>query len=198
MINLLPPDKKANFRYARKNVGLRRWATSLLLILVGLAGLATYGLLNFQQSTNSYEKQVAAAQADLAKSELPQTEAKVKDITGSLRLAAQVLSKEVLFSKLITQIGHAMPKDAVLSGLNINQTTGGIDLNANAKDYVTASQVQVNLANPDNKIFAKADIVSISCNAPTQAKASYPCSVTIRALFTGNNPFLFINQGGKK
>ena len=197
MINLLPPDKKANYSYARKNVGLRRWVTSLLIILIGLGGLATYGLLSFQQSTKSYEKQVASTQADLATSELPKTEAKVKDITGSLRLAAQVLSKEVLFSQLITQIGYAMPKNAVLSGLDINQTTGGIDLNANAKDYVTASQVQVNMANPNNKIFAKADIVSITCSAQTLTNAAYPCSVTIRALFSGNNPFLFINQGSK-
>lgn len=197
MINLLPPDKKKSYRFARRNVGLRRWVAGLLIILVGLGALATYGLLSFQKSTQTYETQVATSKSGLAAAKLSQTQTQVKDITGSLRLAAQVLSKEVLFSKLITQIGTAMPSGAVLSGLNINQTTGGIDLNANAKDYVTASQVQVNMANPANRIFAKADIVSITCSAQTQSNANYPCSVTIRALFNGNNPFLFINQDVK-
>ena len=199
MINLLPPKTKSNYRYARRNQALRGWVAALALVLVGVGALVTYGLLNLQQQVTSYQHQVVSAQMSLKANKLSETEQQIKDISGSLKLATQVLSSEVLFSKLITQIGAAMPSGAVLSGLNINRTTGGIDLNANARDYGTASQVQLNMSNSANKIFAKADIVNISCaTSKTVDKPNpYPCTVSLRALFNSNNQFLFINQGTK-
>ena len=199
MINLLPTPDKLNLIYARRNVTLRNWVFGLSMVLVGVGALMTFGLLDLQHQVHSYQQQVVDAQSNLKREKLTETEKQVKDISSSLRLASQVLGSEVLFSKLITQIGAAMPPGAVLSSLNINKTTGGLDLNANAKDYVTASQVQVNLSNPANKIFAKADIITINCMVPkSQDKANpYPCTISLRALFNGNNQFLFVNQGAK-
>lgn len=200
MINLLPPEIKTGYSYARRNVALRNWIIALLVALAGVGVLATYGLLNLHTSVVNYNKQVATVQTKLQREHLKQTEQQVQDISASLRLAVQVLSKEVLFSKLISQIGAAMPSGAILASLNINKTTGGLDLIANTTDYVTASQVQVNLANPANKIFAKADIGNITCTSPKAQEAKpnpYPCVVTLRALFADKNPFLFINQDVK-
>lgn len=197
MINLLPPDVKASYRYAHRNVGLRRWIVLLVLVLIGLGGLATYGLLDIHQSTTGYQRQVTSLQAQLQKEQLAQTEKQVRDITSSLKLAVQVLSQEVLFSKLITQIGAAMPNGAVLSNLSINKTAGGLDLSANTTDYTTGTQVQVNLADPANKIFAKADIISLTCDSQNAKDPLHPCVVQVRALFNTKNPFLFINQGVK-
>ncbi len=196
MINLLPPQTKSSLLYARRNVVLRKWLMALALALVGVGALVTFGLLDLQQSIHDYERQVVTIQNTLKKEKLAETEKQVKDISSSLRLATQVLSNEVLFSKLITQIGAAMPAGAVLAGLSINDTTGGLNLVANAKDYTTASQVQVNLSNSKNKIFAKADIVSITCQAarPQDKPNPYPCTINVRALFNSNNQFLFINQ----
>jgi hypothetical protein len=88
-----------------------------------------------------------------------------------------------------------MPSSTILSNLNIVQTTGGLDITARATDYQTATQVQVNLSDPNNKIFTKADIVSIVCQpAASGIEAIYPCVVTIRALFAKDNPFLFIHN----
>lgn len=197
MINLLPPDIKAGYHYARRNVALRHWVIALFIALIGLGILATYGSLTLHQSVDDYNHQVAAANEQLQKEHLEQTEQQIKDMTGSLRLAVQVLSQEVLFSKLITQIGAAMPSGAVLTGLNINQTSGGLDLTAAATDYTTATQVQVNLGSSASKIFAKVDIVSINCSTQNAADPQHPCSVQLRALFNADNQFLFINQGGK-
>lgn len=199
MINLLPPESKSSFRYARRNLSLRSWIITLSLALLGVGVLVGVGLLDLQKEVNSYRQQVAQAQATLKHDKLTETQKKVKDISSSLRLASQVLANEVVFSKLITTIGAAMPPGAILTSLNVNRTTGGLDLNANAKDYGTASQVQVNMSSSANKIFAKADIVTISCTSPKpQDKPNpYPCAVTLRALFNGNNQFLFINQGVK-
>ncbi|MDB5185059.1 MAG: hypothetical protein JWN38_867 [Candidatus Saccharibacteria bacterium] len=197
MINLLPPEIKAEYSYARQNVSLRKWALTLFVALLGVGALATYGLLNMQASITSNQKQVSQLSSQLQQENLSQTESQVKNISSSLKLAAQVISKEVLFSKLITQIGAAMPSGSVLTTLNINQTSGGLDLTAKALDYQTASQVQVNLASPQNKIFAKADLVSINCDT-TDTSSNYPCSVTLRTLFNAKNQFLFINQDATK
>lgn len=194
MINLLPPDVKDNYRYARKAVSLRRWAVMFAIALVGLGVIATYGLASMQRSSSNYSKQIAAADALFQKENFTGTQKQVQDISNSFKLAVKVLSQEVLFSELLKQIAATIPARSNLTGLNISQTQGAIDISAIATDYNTATQVQVNLADPNNKIFSKADIVNINCDSTNSLDPNYPCTVTIRALFAKNNPFLFINS----
>jgi hypothetical protein len=193
MINLMPPDLKSGYMYARRNVSLRKWAVLFLVAIVGLGALATYGLLSIKQSTVHNDNQITKTEATFKEERSVETQKQVQDISNNFKLAVKVLSQEVLFSQLIKQVGATIPNNANLTGLTINQTQGGIDISANATDYKTATQVQVNLADPKNKIFSKADIVSITCGNEA-GSASYPCTVNIRALFAGNNPFLFINN----
>lgn len=197
MINLLPPDVKSGYVYARRNVALRRWVLLFVIALVGLAAIGTYGLVKIQQSTDTYNARVVATEKIFKEEKFAETQKQIQDISGSFKLVVKVLGQEVLFSQLLKQIAATIPANANLAALNISQTTGGIDISAVAKDYATATQVQVNLADPDNKIFSKADIVSISCKGEN-ADAEYPCTVTIRALFAPDNPFLFINSKGSK
>ncbi|HVX24345.1 MAG TPA: hypothetical protein VG992_03325 [Candidatus Saccharimonadales bacterium] len=194
MINLLPPEVKQSYRFGRRNISLRRWVLAFLIALVGLGGLTTYGLLSLRQSTTHYQHQVKATEALFAQEKYSQTEAEVKDISNSFKLVVKVLSQEVLFSQMIKQIGALIPDNAALTGLTISQVQGALDISAVASDYSTATQIQVNLADPANKIFSKADLVSISCNTKTAVNPALPCSVTIRALFAEANPFLFINS----
>ncbi len=199
MINLLPPDVKTGYRYARLNVNLRKWVIMLVIALIGLGVLATYGLLNLKQSSNRYDKTIADAKLSLQKEHYADTQKQVEDISSSFKLVVNVLGQEVLFSQLLKQIGATIPTNSNLTGLTINQLQGGIDIAANATDYHTATQVQVNLADPTNKIFSKADIVSINCSANgSGVSKQFPCSVNLRALFAKDNPYLFINSKGKK
>lgn len=192
MINLLPIEVKQNIAYARHNRRLLRWALALGLGVAGSVVIVAFGLFYINQSTNAYSAQVTNTQADLNNQKLPEIEQRVKDISSSLKLVVQVLSREILFSKLMQQVGAAIPANASLTGLSISKVSGGIDLTAVATDYDTATQVQVNLQDPDNKIFEKADLINVSCAATSTADPRYPCTVTVRALFSQNNPFLFI------
>ncbi len=195
MINLLPPEVKSGYRYGRLNVVLRRWVILFLLAFIGLSGIATYGLLTLHQSTNSYNKQIANSQTLFQKEKFSSIQGQIQDISNSFRLTVKVLSQEVLFSKLIEQIGATIPDNSNLTGLSIGQVQGGIDLSADATNYQTATQVQVNLADPANQIFSKADIESITCQSTKDAvDPNFPCIVDMRALFAANNPFLFINS----
>lgn len=198
MINLLPPETRESYRYARRNTALRSWVIVSLVALVGLGALGTFGLLSMKQESLAYAKRISVEQEQLEANQLAQTEKQVKEISGSLKLATQVLGEQVLFSQLITQIGAAMPPGAILTGLNINEVDGGLDLSAKAKNYDGATQVQVNLSNSSSKIFNKVDINSISCAAPAGESATHPCTVTLRALFNPENQFLFINQVKKR
>ena len=197
MINLLPPDVKSSYRYARRNVSLRRWLFAFAVAFVGLGIISTYGLLSIKQSTNHYTKQIASSQQLFTTEKFSQTQTQVQDISNSFRLVVQVLGQEVLFSQLLKQIAATIPSNANLTGLNINQTQGAIDISAITTDYNTATQVQVNLADPANKIFSKADIVSITCGNVNALNPKYPCTINIRALFATNNPFLFVNSKAK-
>ncbi|HVV66909.1 MAG TPA: hypothetical protein VHB72_02455 [Candidatus Saccharimonadales bacterium] len=195
MINLLPADMKQNYRYARQNVALRKWVVMFLVALAGLGLITTYGLFALKQSANRYSNQIANYESLFKQENFSGTQQQVQSISNDLKLATQVLSKEILFSQLIKQIGASMPDRAYLTGLQINEVKGGLEITAEAPDYKTATQVQVNLADPSNKIFQQADIEDIKCNP--DSNPVYPCTVTVRALFSNNNPFLFINNGGK-
>jgi hypothetical protein len=91
-----------------------------------------------------------------------------------------------------------IPSNTILTQINIAQVQGAIDLTAITANYDTATQLQVNLQDPANKIFSKADIENIACSSQSSQDPRYPCTVTIRALFTANNPFLFINSAGTR
>lgn len=197
MINLLPPEVKSGYRYARLNVGLRRWVVICFVALIGLGALTTYGLLTLHQSTTHYSDQIAQSEALLRKEDFPGTQKQVQDISNSFKLVVKVLGQEVLFSELLKQVAAIIPAKANLTSLTIGQTQGAIDISAVATNYNAATQVQINLADPANKIFSKADIVSITCNSGSNNPEDYPCTVNVRALFAPNNPFLFINSKAK-
>jgi len=195
MINLLPPNVKSDFNYARHNVVLLRWVIVLLLGIVGIAAITSYGMFSMQSSINKLNSQVSTDETKAQKLKLDSDQKKVEDITSSLKLVNQVLSREILFSELLKQIATVIPAKANLTGLSISSTqASGIDLTANATDYTTATQLQVNLQDPANKIFSKADIVNITCSNSNAADPKYPCIITLRALFASNNPYLFINN----
>ncbi len=202
MINLLPPELKQDYRYAYRNVRLIRWVLVFGLSFIGLIVIGVAGIIYIQQSTQTYASQVTEEQNLLNQQKLPATQAQVQNISNSLKLAVQVLSQEVLFSKLLEQLAAVTPSSAILTNLDLNQSQSGVTITAQTANYNAATQLQVNLADPANKIFSNADILSINCLSASEAagsptNAQYPCTTIIRALFAANNPFLFINNNGQ-
>src|SRR4051812_10448138 len=112
MINLLPHDIKTNYRFARRNVGLRRWVVAFVIALFGLGAIGTYGLLTLHQQNRHFSQQISASQAMLKKENFTGTQAEVKTISNNFKLVLQVLSNEVLFSDLIKQIAATIPANA--------------------------------------------------------------------------------------
>lgn len=193
MINLLPPEVKDDYRYARRSSALVRVLASFGVGIAGLAMIVTFGFLYLHQTANSYQIRATDTERSLRQQKQAEIEKQVQDISNSLKLSVQVLSQEVLFSELLRQLAVVTPSNVRLSGVAISEFGGGIDVSAEATDYTAATQLQVNLADPANKIFSKADIVSITCETAGTDDSAYPCTLTVRALFAADNPFLFIN-----
>ncbi len=191
MINLLPNDYRQSLRYARRNSALLKWLIGILIAVFLLATTVITGLTFLKLETKRYTKIAQDTRQELKNQNLEETLNKVQNISSNLKLIVQVLSKQVVFSELIKQIGSVMPPGAVLSNIEISKIDGGIDLTANSKNYETATQIQVNLSDPNNKLFDKVDIISVNCSG---SNPTYPCVVNMRALFTKNNPYLFVNQ----
>jgi len=198
MINLLPPETKSAYRYARRNQTLLRWCVACVISLAGGVVIAAGGYVYLNHSINSTTKQIDDTNKQLSTQHLASVQKEVGTISTNLKLVVQVLSQEILFSQLLKQLASVTPSNAILTNLAITQTQGGIDITAQTTDYNTATQLQVNLADPKNQIFSKADIVSINCGGTdSSGNNRYPCTVTLRALFAQNNPFLFINSAKK-
>ncbi len=196
MINLLPPGIKEGYHYGRRNRILRRWLFAVSLGLLGALLLTVGGAIFLRISTNNYAKQSAAIQTRLDEQKIDTVQKQVTTISNNLKLTVQVLSKEILFSELLKRLGSATPSNVILTNLAISQTQGAIDITAQTASYQAATQLQVNLADPANQVFSKADIVAIVCSG-NSGNSAYPCTATYRALFATNNPFLFINDGKK-
>lgn len=203
MINLLPPQIKSDIIYARKNTVILKWLIVIIIVVLGIFVVIIFGQLYINQSKKTYNSQIEQKRDRLKIQKLAETQSKVQSISSSIKLSTDVLSEQILFSKVINQIGKAIPEGSVLTGLSITKLEGGIDLTAAAIDYNTATQVQLNLQDPNNKIFDKADIVSTQCKdsstpSANQLEALYPCNITIRALFAKNNSFSLINKESDK
>lgn len=197
MINLLPDDLRENYTYARRNAALLRWTWAFAAGLGGLIVITLGGVFYMNQSVNALNSQVQHGQTLLASQHVDQVKQQTTEISNNLKLVVQVLSNEVLFSQLLKQVGTITPANVVLTGLSISKVQGAIDLNIASADYNAATQMQINLADPHNQLFSKADIISINCNS-SNSDPHYPCTASIRALFNANNPFLFINTAGNK
>jgi hypothetical protein len=195
VINLLPPNVKEDVLYARRNKKLVNWVFAILASIIGSLVIIGFGQLYLTQSVRSYTKQIEDGQERLRIQKIDETQKRVGEISGNLKLVVQVLSREILFSKVLRQVGAAIPSGAVLTELTIDKVEGGIDLTFEAKDYQTGSQILLNLQDPSNEIFEKADIEEIKCAAELPEGQTYPCQVSVRALFGDNSPYLFINEG---
>lgn len=198
MINLLPPSRAEAIRYGRQNSVLRHWLIGGAISIGGLIVIVFSGWVYLNQESGNFQKDINTTNQQLQAENLAQVQKDAKEITGDITVINKVLSQEIKFSELIQAIGNIMPPDTVLGTLSLsNKVSGGVDITANAKYGNSVPQIVANLTDPQNQLFTKADVVSVSCDSnPTQ---TYPCTVILRALFskTAQTRFLSFPSGGK-
>lgn len=203
MINLLPTNYADSIRYGRQNTHLRGWLLGMAGAIAGLIIIFAGGWEYINMQSKTLQKNIDTTNQQLQAQKLAKVQADAKQITGDIRVINQVLGSEVRFSDLIQAIGNDMPPGTILGGISLGKVTGGLDLSVGAKDHISAAQAAVNLSDPNNKLFSKLDIVSVSCNSSassgssssstTTFNPSYPCTATFRALFSNEAKTKFLN-----
>jgi Tfp pilus assembly protein PilN len=193
MINLLPTGEKEEMFYARRNTTLLKWVVALAVSSVGVLVIVLAGNIFLQISINNYSSETTEAKERLQSQKIEETQKQIEEISGNTKLATQVLSREILFSKLLRQLGASIPSNTVLQQFQVEKLGGGLTLQAAATDINAATQLQLNLQDPQNKIFEKADIENITCGQAELSK-KYPCVIQLKALFSDKNTFTFIGQ----
>ncbi|NDC22060.1 hypothetical protein EBZ57_01660 [bacterium] len=193
MINISPTKRRELYQYSSRNKRLMTWTVLLFIALIGLILLSQAGISSIQRETQKYEQQISATNKIYQAENLGSTQKEIQSMQNSINLANKVLSQEIRFSEVFKKITASIPDKAKLSSLTVNKSQGAIDITASAPDYNTATQLQVNLSDKNNKVFSKADIVNISCNGGRDKTGA--CTVTVRALFSKNNPYLVKNKG---
>lgn len=186
MINLMPSDAKSAVMYARLNLRLLHWTIGCLMIIVAMGATVVLGGFYIDSAKDNLSTSIEQTKSTIATQKLDKVQEQAEGISDGVKLIVQVLSKEVLFSKLLQQIGGLMPAGATLGDISLTNTvTGAIDLTANAVDYQSATQVQLNLQDPKNNLFDKVDTTSLSCTDTSQSASAskYKCQILVRALF---------------
>jgi len=189
MINLMPPDSKSGIVFARRNTRLSHWTIGCLIIIFAMAATVVLGGFYIDNSKHNLTTSIEQTKSTISAEKLDKVQAQAESLSGGVRLILQVLSKEIQFSKLLQKLGGLMPAGATLGDIQLsNKVNGALDLTANAVDYESATQVQVNLSDPKNNLFDKVDTVSVSCtngSASTTGTVDsrYKCQILVRALF---------------
>jgi len=181
VINLLPGEYRHSLKTARLSSQLRRWLFVLWAAIAGLVIIMVVGWFYINQQSKNLTQDIANTNAELTDQNLGQVQKDTRTLTGNIKIINQVLGREIRFSDLIQDIGKVMPNGTILDSLTLSQVSGAIDLSASAKDYNSAAQIAINLSDPQNQIFNKVDIVTISC---TGNGSSYPCNGSFKALFS--------------
>lgn len=193
MINLLPPDYAAAIKFGRHNAALRNWLIGAWLATAGLLIIIIGGWLYLDNQAKGLANSQTDVESRLAAENLEAVKKEAQEISGSIKIIDQVLNREILFSKLIAEIGRAMPPGTVLNGLTLNEKIdGAFDIEVSARNHEAAARVATNLNDPANKIFSTVDILSVNC---TNQDDVYQCTGTYRALFDKETRQRFLNGG---
>lgn len=191
MINLLPPETKSGIHYARINSLLLKWLGAMVLFVIGISAILFFGTIYLGNTTKKLEADVATINQTIDAQKLNEVQAKTNEISNNLKLMLQVFQKRILFSSLIKQIGAALPNGSQIKTLSITNSDSTLQLDVEATDFATATQVAINLKDPQAKLFSSVDVESVDC---TDSPETYKCTSRVRGLLLTDGQYKFINN----
>jgi hypothetical protein len=199
MINLLPTDVIEDISYARKNRVTVRWVIALIFVIIGVGAMTVFGQYYINRNTKSLESVAKVTEQRISKNNLSSTQKEIQTLSNNFTTISQLLNKQLLFSKLFTKIGNIIPSGAILSGINLTTANSALDLNIAALTRESATQAFVNISDPKNGLFEKADLISVNCATPTatstsQTESKYPCTAMIKVVMKTGSDYYFLNS----
>lgn len=198
VINLLPDRVKSEIIYARKNRVLLLWLMAVAIVIAGVGGMTIFGQIFINKNIDSMQSITKTTQQRIADQDLSATQAEIKSLSDNFTTVTQLLSQQLLFSTMFAKIGNVIPQGAILSGITLSTTNTGIDIDVTATNKDIATQAFVNIDDPTNGLFEKADLESVDCTtvsaSNSAAENEYPCTADIRVTLQKNSTFYFLNS----
>ncbi len=193
MINLLPSETRENRLYGRRNRQLVRWCIAALLAAIGIVGIAAGGYVFLTRSEASAASEKTRVETQIAQDQLDKVLAEYNSFTADLKTVVQILSKQILFSELIQQIGSVVPPGTTLNTVSISNKDNALSLDFTLDQASSAPTLQLNLEDPENALFEKADIIQLSCQTDDVTRVQ-TCSAQVRVLLKKDAPYYFLNS----
>ena len=117
MINLIGHKYRAELAAAKRNVILRKYVSTLILLIVGIAACYGVGYMMLDIQQREYEKQIATYAPQREWFNATVDDARV--FNKNLAVAKSILSNEVIYSYLVLTITSQLPPGAVLANLSL-------------------------------------------------------------------------------
>jgi len=172
MINLLPPEVKAQTSAARSNRLLLRYNIMLLAAVCFL--LAAIGLVYVYLGNAKTAAEKTIASNVLKAGDYSAVEVEAQTFKQDLTNAKQIIDSDVIYTKVVLKIAGVLPAGVVLDTLNLDSQTFGTPttLTANVKDYSTVLKLKDSLQASD--LFLDVSIQTIS----DEGTGDYPLTAT--------------------
>lgn len=193
MINLLPPDTKEIITYSRKNKKLVGWVIALFIVVVVIILMTAFGMFYIQKNVSNLKTVSETTKNRITTQKLEETQKKMETLSTNFKTVIELLKKQLLFSIILQKTGNVMPPGARLEGINLSNTDFAVDLNVAGSSRQVVTQAFVNISDPKNGLFDKADLISVSCNENPKA-GELPCDAQIRVLIKNDSSFYFLNS----
>ena len=181
MINLMPDQAKKEIRSARVNVILIRYMAIILCAFVFLILVLAGSYLILTQTKQSAQQLI---DANAAKAQVySATKSQVDALSSSLSEAKSILNQEVLYSKVLVNIGQQMPAGTVIDKISLNSTSfTGTPLTLKAYAKTTDAAVALREKFQSSPIFTNVNFESVSDTAG--GIPGYPVSVSMTLTIT--------------
>ena len=180
MINLMPDNAKKEIRSARANVVLARYIVVILLAFGFLVLLLAGSYVVLTQTKLSAEQLIQANdnKADVYNT----TKAQVDGLATSLSEARNILDQEVLYSKVLMNIGQQMPAGTVLENITLDTASfTGAPVTIKAFAKTTNDAVALREKFQSAPIFSNVNFNSVTDSAGIPG---YPVSVSMTLIVT--------------
>ncbi len=173
MINLLSQQSRRELAAARRNIILRQYIFATLLLCIGVTGVFVVGYVLLYNQANAY-RQDAARYAPMRES-YGDVIKEASDYSKNLATAKAIFDNEFIFSDLLTTLAHTLPKNTILSGINIRtvELSKPIELTCNTKSYSDAEALKK--AFQGSRFFKDTKLRSIT----KMPEGAYPYTVAL-------------------
>ncbi len=177
----MPPDIKAELRYARRNSVLISWIILCMGGIIGLALVALGGFYYMSRVENGTKSEKTSLEQQIASEKYEESTKKYETFVGDVKTVSSLLQKQVLFSGLVVRLAAVLPDGVVIKQMNLSEKDNALTLDFTLPNRSSGTVLQANLQDPSNKLFSSADLLSTSCTVTEGGAES--CNAQIRVLF---------------